>query len=97
MTNAYVRRLDRQLHELGIRKRVELGGAAFEGIAETEADGLAFSVSTPDERSPTPHHVLGNVALPPFSDFHPRDRDPCRPPGAPGSHGSDGNASLLIL
>ena len=72
VTNAYFRGLDRQLHELGIRKRVELGGATFEGVAEIVAGGLAFSISMLDERSPIRNHLLGNVALLPFSDFHPR-------------------------
>ncbi|TCR23891.1 LysR family transcriptional regulator [Streptomyces sp. BK205] len=72
VTNAYFRGLDRQLHELGIRKRVELGGATFEGVAEIVAGGLAFSISMLDERSPIRNHLVGNVALLPFSDFHPR-------------------------
>ena len=71
VTNAYFRGLDRQLHELGIRKRVELGGATFEGVAEIVAGGLAFSISMLDERSPIRNHLLGNVALLPVSDFHP--------------------------
>ncbi|RZU21817.1 LysR family transcriptional regulator [Streptomyces sp. BK239] len=72
VTNAYFRGLDQQLHELGIRKRIELGSATFDGVSEIVSGGLAFSISMLDSRSPMHNHLLGNVAVLPFSDFHPR-------------------------
>ena len=72
VTNAYFRGLDRQLHELGIRKRVELGSATFEGVAEIVAGGLAFAISMLDARSPMRNYLVGEVAVLPFTDFHPR-------------------------
>ncbi|MFJ5997064.1 LysR family transcriptional regulator [Streptomyces sp. NPDC092370] len=71
-TNAYFRGLDQQLAELGVRKRVELGSATFEGISEIVSSGLAFSISMLDSRSPVQNYRLDNVAVLPFSDFHPR-------------------------
>ncbi|MFJ9739583.1 LysR family transcriptional regulator [Streptomyces sp. NPDC101166] len=72
VTNAYFRGLDQQLHELGIRKRIELSSATFDGVSEIVSGGLAFSISMLDSRSPMHNHLLGNVAVLPFSDFHPR-------------------------
>ncbi|MFI1198586.1 LysR family transcriptional regulator [Streptomyces sp. BHT-5-2] len=69
--NAYFRMLDQQLSDLGIRHRVELGTAGFDGISEIISSGLAFSVSMLDPRSPMQSFGLDNVAVLPFSDFHP--------------------------
>ncbi len=72
VTNAYFRGLDQQLAELGIKKRIELGSATFEGISEIVSSGLAFSISMLDSRSPVQNYRLDNVTVLPFSDFHPR-------------------------
>ncbi|WP_037675226.1 LysR family transcriptional regulator [Streptomyces griseus] len=72
VTNAYFRGLDQQLYELGIRKRIELGSATFDGVSEIVSGGLAFSISMLDSRSPMHNYLLGNVAVLPFSDFQPR-------------------------
>lgn len=72
VTNAYFRALDQQLSELGIKKRIEINSAAFEGISEIVSSGLAFSVSMLDPRSPVQNYHLENVTVLPFSDFHPR-------------------------
>lgn len=72
VTNAYFRGLDQQLSELGIKKRIEINSAAFEGISEIVSSGLAFSISMLDSRSPVQNYHLDNVAVLPFADFHPR-------------------------
>ncbi|UQA90535.1 LysR family transcriptional regulator [Streptomyces halobius] len=72
VTNAYFRGLDQQLSELGIKKRIELGSATFDGISEIVASGLAFSISMLDPRSPMQNYRLDNVMVLPFSDFQPR-------------------------
>ncbi|MGW2615065.1 LysR family transcriptional regulator [Streptomyces sp. NPDC001500] len=72
VTTAYFRGLDQQLSELGIRKRIEINSATFDGVSEIVASGLAFSVSMLDSRSPVQNYRLGNVTVLPFSDFHPR-------------------------
>ncbi|MFE9448940.1 LysR family transcriptional regulator [Streptomyces sp. NPDC006739] len=71
VTNAYFRGLDQQLYELGIRKRIELSSATFDGVAEIVSSGLAFSISMLDPRSPVQNYRLDNVAVLPFSDFQP--------------------------
>ncbi|MCQ9179587.1 LysR family transcriptional regulator [Streptomyces sp. IBSBF 2953] len=72
VTAAYFRGLDQQLSELGIRKRIEINSANFDGVSEIVASGLAFSISMLDSRSPVQNHHLENVTVLPFSDFHPR-------------------------
>jgi DNA-binding transcriptional LysR family regulator len=72
MTNAYFRGLDQQLSELGIKKRIEINSATFDGISEMVSSGLAFSVSMLDPRSPVQNYRLDDVTVLPFSDFHPR-------------------------
>ncbi|WNM36625.1 LysR family transcriptional regulator [Streptomyces sp. Li-HN-5-11] len=72
MTNAYFRALDQQLSELGIKKRIQISSATFDGISEMVSSGLAFSVSMLDQRSPVHNYHLDNVTVLPFSDFHPR-------------------------
>ncbi|MFJ4975268.1 LysR family transcriptional regulator [Streptomyces coeruleorubidus] len=71
VTNAYFRGLDQQLAELGIKKRIEIGSATFDGVSEIVSSGLAFSISMLDPRSPVQNHRLDNVTVLPFSDFHP--------------------------
>jgi DNA-binding transcriptional LysR family regulator len=72
VTNAYFRGLDQQLAELGIKKRIEIGSATFDGVSEIVSSGLAFSISMLDPRSPVQNHRLDNVTVLPFSDFHPQ-------------------------
>lgn len=71
VNNVYFRRLDQQLSDLGIRNRVELGTASFDGISEIISSGLAFSISMLDPRSPMQSFGLDDVTVLPFSDFHP--------------------------
>jgi DNA-binding transcriptional LysR family regulator len=72
VTNAYFRGLDQQLSELGIKKRIEISSPTFDGVSEIVSSGLAFSISMLDLRSPVQNYALENVAVLPFSDFHPR-------------------------
>jgi DNA-binding transcriptional LysR family regulator len=71
-TSAYFRGLDQQLSELGIKKRIEISGPTFDGVSEIVSSGLGFSISMLDRRSPVQSYGLDNVAVLPFSDFHPR-------------------------
>ncbi|MBG0855218.1 LysR family transcriptional regulator [Streptomyces spinoverrucosus] len=72
MTNAYFRGLDQQLSDLGIKKRIKLNSAAFDGVSEIVSSGLAFSISMLDPRSPLQNYQMSNVTILPFSDFHPK-------------------------
>lgn len=72
MANAFFRRLDRQLSDLGVKKRVELSATAYEGVSEIVSGGFAFTVSMLDSRSPMRNYALDNVAVVPFCDFDPR-------------------------
>jgi len=72
LSNAFFRRLDRQLSDLGIKKRIELSAAAFDGVSEIVSGGLAFTVSMLDSRSPMRNYGLDDMAVIPFSDFDPR-------------------------
>ncbi|EFL27984.1 putative LysR-family transcriptional regulator [Streptomyces himastatinicus ATCC 53653] len=71
-THAYFRGLDQQLSDLGIKKRITLNSATFDGVSEIVSSGLAFSISMLDPKSPMHHYRLDNVTVLPFSDFHPR-------------------------
>ncbi|MEV5436523.1 LysR family transcriptional regulator [Streptomyces sp. NPDC052682] len=70
--NAFFRRLDRQLSDLGVKKRVDLTGATFDGVSEIVSCGLAFTLSMMDPRSPLRKYGLDNIIVLPFSDFDPR-------------------------
>lgn len=69
MVPAYFEQLDRQLSELGIRKRIQLSNTGFTGVSEVVSSGLGFTVSMLDEDSPMRGLTLENVTVLPFSDF----------------------------
>jgi DNA-binding transcriptional LysR family regulator len=66
---AYFEQLDRQLDELGIKKRIQLSNTGYVGASEVVSSGLGFAVSMLDEDSPMRSLTLENVAVLPFSDF----------------------------
>ncbi|WP_254644190.1 LysR family transcriptional regulator [Streptomyces sp. BV286] len=72
ITPAYFDQLDRQLSELGIKKRIKLAHTGFGGAAEIISCGLAFSLSMLDARSPMQGYRMENVTVLPITDFHPR-------------------------
>jgi DNA-binding transcriptional LysR family regulator len=72
MLPAYFDQLDRQLNELGIKKRIKLSNTGYGGISELISEGLAFSISMLDEKSPMQGYRLENVLALPFTDFQPR-------------------------
>lgn len=72
VTHAYFRGLDQQLSDLGLKKRIKLSSATFDGVSEIVSSGLAFSISMLDPRSPLQNYRLDNVTVLPFSDFHPQ-------------------------
>jgi DNA-binding transcriptional LysR family regulator len=72
MANVFFRRLDRQLSDLGVKKRIELSATAYEGVSEIVSGGLAFTVSMLNSKSPMWNYALDNVAVVPFCDFDPR-------------------------
>ncbi|GAA4554160.1 LysR family transcriptional regulator [Amycolatopsis samaneae] len=71
-TPAYFEQLDHQLTTLGIRKRIRLTNMGYGGVTEIISSEKAFSVSMLDERSPMHGYRLDNVAVLPFTDFHPQ-------------------------
>lgn len=66
---AYFEQLDRQLFELGIRKRIQLSNTGYQGTSEIVSSGLGFSVSMLDEDSAMRGYQLENMAVLPFEDF----------------------------
>ena len=66
---AYFEQLDRQLHELGIKKRIQLSNTGYQGTSEIVSGGLGFSVSMLDEDSSMRGYRLENMAVLPFEDF----------------------------
>lgn len=72
ITPAYFDQLDHQLAELGVKKRIKLTNTGFGATAEVISSGLAFSISMLDEKSPMRGYRMDNVAILPFTDFHPR-------------------------
>ncbi|MEU0072942.1 LysR family transcriptional regulator [Streptomyces sp. NPDC006332] len=72
ITPAYFDQLDHQLSELGVKKRIKLTNTGFGAASEIISSGLAFSVSMLDARSPMQGYRVENVAILPFTDFHPR-------------------------
>ncbi|KOG33459.1 LysR family transcriptional regulator [Streptomyces resistomycificus] len=72
ITPAYFDELDRQLSELGVRKRIKLTNTGFGAASEIISCGLAFSISMLDARSPMQGYRVENVTILPFSDFRPR-------------------------
>jgi DNA-binding transcriptional LysR family regulator len=72
MLPPYFEQLDRQLFELGIKKRIELTGRGYDGMTEVISSGLAFSISMLGEESPMRDYGMENVTILPFADFHPR-------------------------
>ena len=72
ITPAYFDQLDRQLSELGIKKRIKLTNTGFGGAAEVISSGLAFSISMLDTKSPMHGYAVENVTVLPFVDFQPR-------------------------
>lgn len=69
MMPAYFEQLDRQLHELGIKKRIQLSNTGYQGTSEIVSSGLGFSVSMLDEDSAMSGYRLENMAVLPFEDF----------------------------
>jgi DNA-binding transcriptional LysR family regulator len=69
MMPAYFEQLDRQLHELGIKKRIQLSNTGYQGTSEIVSSGLGFSVSMLDEDSSMRGYQLENMAVLPFEDF----------------------------
>jgi DNA-binding transcriptional LysR family regulator len=72
ITPAYFEKLDRELFERGITKRIKLTDAAYAGISEIISGGMAFSISMLDPKSPMHGYSLDNVKALPFADFRPR-------------------------
>jgi DNA-binding transcriptional LysR family regulator len=72
ITPAYFEELDRQLSELGLKKRIKLTHTGFGAAPEIISCGLAFSISMLDARSPMQGYRVENVAILPFTDFRPR-------------------------
>ncbi|MEU0845379.1 LysR family transcriptional regulator [Streptomyces sp. NPDC005962] len=72
ITPAYFDQLDRQLSELGVKKRIKLSHTGFGGAVEVVSCGLAFSISMLDAKSPMQGYRMENVAILPLADFHPR-------------------------
>ncbi|WUQ62493.1 LysR family transcriptional regulator [Streptomyces canus] len=72
ITPAYFDQLDRQLSELGVKKRIKITHAGFGAASEVISSGLAFSISMLDEKSPMHGYGIENVTVLPFTDFHPR-------------------------
>ncbi|ANZ39394.1 LysR family transcriptional regulator [Lentzea guizhouensis] len=66
---SYFEQLDAQLHELGIRKRIQLTNTGYSGVSELVSGGLAFSVSMLDEESSMRGYQLDNMVVLPFADF----------------------------
>ncbi|MFD4674354.1 LysR family transcriptional regulator [Lentzea sp. NPDC058450] len=66
---AYFELLDRQLHDLGIKKRIQLSNTGYQGTSEIVSGGLGFSVSMLDEDSSMRGYQLENMAILPFEDF----------------------------
>ena len=66
---SYFDQLDRELRDLGVRKRITLSHSGFAGVSEIVSSQRAFSISMLDERSPMHLYRLENVAVLPFSDF----------------------------
>ncbi|MFD4641797.1 LysR family transcriptional regulator [Lentzea sp. NPDC058436] len=69
MMPAYFEQLDRQLHELGIKKRIQLSNTGYQGTSEIVSSGLGFSVSMLDEDSAMRGYRLENMTVLPFEDF----------------------------
>lgn len=69
MMPAYFEQLDRQLHELGIKKRIQLSNTGYQGTSEIVSSGLGFSVSMLDEDSAMRGYQLDNMVVLPFEDF----------------------------
>lgn len=65
----YFEQLDRQLRELGIKKRIQLSNTGYQGASEIVSSGLGFSVSMLDEDSAMRGYQLENMAVLPFEDF----------------------------
>jgi hypothetical protein len=57
------------LHELGIKKRIQLSNTGYQGTSEIVSSGLGFSVSMLDEDSAMSGYRLENMAVLPFEDF----------------------------
>ncbi|MEU0879216.1 LysR family transcriptional regulator [Lentzea sp. NPDC005914] len=69
MVPVYFEQLDRQLDELGIKKRIQLSNTGYQGISEIVSSGLGFSVSMLDEDSAMSGYRLENMVVLPFEDF----------------------------
>jgi DNA-binding transcriptional LysR family regulator len=72
ITPSYFDQLDRQLNELGVKKRIRLSNTGYGGVSEIISSGMAFSISMLDEKSPMHGYRLDNVIILPFSDFRPQ-------------------------
>ena len=66
---AYFEQLDRQLDDLGVKKRIQLTHTGYGGVSELVSGGLAFSISMLDEDSAMQGYRLENMQVLPFSDF----------------------------
>ncbi len=73
MDNLPVRfeRLDRELADLGISKRITVPEISYEGVFELISDGAAFSITILDQRSPVHQSRVDGVVVLPISDFQP--------------------------
>lgn len=69
ITPSYFEQLDRQLAELGIKKRIQLSNTGYQGTSEIVSSGLGFSVSMLDEDSAMRGFRLENMVVLPFEDF----------------------------
>ncbi|MCX4411381.1 LysR family transcriptional regulator [Streptomyces sp. NBC_01764] len=69
---AYVDQLDREMFELGIKKRIKLTDTGYAGIAQIVSSGMAFYFSILDPDSPMHRYAMENTKVLPFTDFEPR-------------------------
>jgi DNA-binding transcriptional LysR family regulator len=69
---AYVDQLDREMFELGIKKRIKLTDTGYAGVAQIVSSGMAFYFSILDPDSPMHRYAMENTKVLPFTDFEPR-------------------------
>ncbi|MCP2163626.1 DNA-binding transcriptional regulator, LysR family [Goodfellowiella coeruleoviolacea] len=65
-------KIDTELREAGVRKRVKMPRTDYAGVAEMVSSGLGFSISMLDPESPIHRYSLGDIVVLPFDDFAPQ-------------------------
>ncbi|MFE4964530.1 LysR family transcriptional regulator [Streptomyces sp. NPDC056660] len=69
---AYFDQLDREMAELGVKKRITLTDTGYGGVAEIVSSGIAFYFTMLDPESPMHGYAQANTKVLPFTDFEPR-------------------------